>query len=81
MALLPDNTPVREDSDAIAARFGIAQDGKPTDAQLSYQRKIRDAIAGLAVEVNADVEDSREKSLAITHLEEALMWLGKAIFR
>ena len=33
------------------------------------------------IDLNADVEDSREKSLALTALEEALMWAGKAIFR
>jgi len=81
MALLLNNAPTREDADDIRARFGIAQDSRPTDAQLAYQSLIRDRIAALAVQINEDVEDSREKSLALTHLEEALLWSGKAIFR
>jgi hypothetical protein len=80
MALLPDNTPTRETADDIKARFLIAQNGKPTDAQLAYQRDIAGVIEGLAQRINADVADSRQKSLALTALEEALMWTGKAIF-
>lgn len=80
MALLPDNTRTRESSEDVRARFQIAQDGKPTDAQLAYQAGLRDIFAGLAGQINADVADSREKSLALTKLEEALMWTGKAIF-
>lgn len=81
MALLPNNVPVRESEAEIRARFGIAQDSKPTETQLAYQADIRAVVAGLAVRINEDVEDSREKSLALTHLEDSLMWLGKAIFR
>jgi hypothetical protein len=78
MALVPDGVTPRED---VIARFQIAQDGKPTEAQLEFQASLRVEIAELADEINYKVEDSREKSLAITHLEEALMWAGKAIFR
>jgi hypothetical protein len=81
MALLPDNAPTRESDGDIAARFGIAQDSKPTEAQLAYQKEIRSAVSELAVKINADVADSREKSLALTALEEALLWAGKAIFK
>lgn len=81
MALLINNAPTRETDADIKARFLIAQDGKPTEAQLAYQTDIRLAIAELAILINRDVEDSREKSLALTALEEALMWTGKAIFR
>lgn len=81
MALLPNNAPTREDATDIRARFLIAQDGRPTQPQLDYQADLRAVFAGLAVRINEDVEDSREKSLAITALEEALMWTGKAIFR
>jgi hypothetical protein len=81
MALIPDNVPVRESDGDIAARFGIAQDSKPTEAQLEYQRDIRSVFSGLAQRINADVSDSREKSLALTALEEALLWTGKAIFK
>ncbi|MGX5772684.1 Acb2/Tad1 domain-containing protein [Microbacterium trichothecenolyticum] len=30
--------------------------------------------------MNHDIADGRAKSLALTALEEALMWTGKAIF-
>lgn len=80
MALLPDNTPTRESDEDIRKRFNIAQDKRPTEAQLAYQAQLREDIAAIATSINADVADSREKSLAITHLEEALMWAGKAIF-
>ena len=76
-----NGSPMRETPADIHARFGIAQDGKPTEAQLQQQALLRQQIADLAVEINAEIEDSREKSLALTHLEDALMWAGKAIFR
>lgn len=78
MALVPNGVEPRED---VTSRFLIAQDGKPTREQLEYQSELRDNFATLANDINHTVEDSREKSLAITHLEEALMWAGKAIFR
>lgn len=78
MALVPDGVQPRED---VLPRFLIAQDGKPTEPQLEFEAALRLEIAELADEINHKVEDSREKSLAITHLEEALMWAGKAIFR
>ena len=80
MALLPDNTQPRESADQIRARFMIAQDGAPTRDQLDYQADLRQDFADLSVRINEGVADSREKSLALTALEEALMWAGKAIF-
>lgn len=35
----------------------------------------------LAILINEQAPDSREKSLAITHLEEAVMWANAAIAR
>lgn len=69
------------DVNDIDARFGIAQDGKPTDDQLAQQRAVRAAVANAAQHVNLYAPDGRAKSLALTHLEEALMWAGKAIFQ
>jgi hypothetical protein len=80
MALIPDNAPTREREQDIEKRFGIAQDGKPTEAQLRYQANLRADIADIANAINRDVADGREKSIALTHLEDALMWAGKAIF-
>ena len=77
MALIPEGTSPRE---GIYARFVLAQDGKPSVEQLELQAWIRDKTAEVASQLNWGAADSREKSLALTHLEEALMWAGKAIF-
>lgn len=73
-------TEPRESEQQISGRFIIAQDGKPSQEQLDLQKSLRETFAGLAVRINRDVADSREKSLSLTNLEEALMWAGKAIF-
>lgn len=80
MALMKPGVEPRETRDEINARFGIAQDGRPTDGQLALQADIRQAVTHLAQLVNDMVEDGRNKSLALTHLEDALMRIGKAIF-
>jgi len=81
MALLPNNAPTTLTEQDIAKWFGIAQDGQATEAQLAYQRDIREAYAALAGTINRDVADGREKSQALTLLEDSLMWTGKAIFK
>jgi hypothetical protein len=42
---------------------------------------VRASAYGLAMDINDLVPDGREKSLAITKLEEALMWANAAIAR
>ena len=81
MALIRTSSSARESIPDIQARFGIAQDGAPSPEQLKEQALTRDAIVKVALRLNQYVEDSREKSLALTALEEALMWAGKAIFK
>lgn len=65
----------------VLSRFMIAQDTRPEVGRIAYQADLREVFANLADNINSSVADSREKSLAITHLEEALMWAGKAIFK
>lgn len=68
----------------IADRFGIAQDGyipEDQEERLDAQRRLRANIYDVAKDLVAEVEESRELSLALTKLEEALMWAGKAIFK
>ena len=81
MALMPEDATARE---PLYERFGIAADG-PTPADMEervhLQIKVRAKIYEVATYLNDTVEDCREKSLALTHLEEALMWSGKAIFK
>tara|TARA_R110002020_G_scaffold404912_1_gene614962 strand:+ start:7441 stop:7677 length:237 start_codon:yes stop_codon:yes gene_type:complete len=78
MALVPNGVEPREQ---VRDRFMIAQDNIPTEAQLGFQAELRARVAAIAVDLNDSVQDSREKSLALTALEEALMWAGKAIFK
>jgi len=80
MALVPNGYEPRENVHDIERRFLIAQDGRPSKEQLQYQQRLRESVYDIAQDLNSHVEDSREKSLAITKLEEALMWAGKAIF-
>lgn len=62
-------------------RFTIAQDGQaPTPEQLEAQRQVRASIEVAAAYITDAAAPSREHSLALTKLEEALMWAGKAIF-
>lgn len=80
MALAPNKYVSREGVHGIEMRFLIAQDNKPSQEQLDFQRDFRLVLHQAAQHLNARVEDSREKSLALTKLEEALLWAGKAIF-
>lgn len=68
-------------AESVSARFGIAQDGKRSSGQLEVQLNAKERIAQTAFYIEQHVEDGREKSLALTALEEALMWAGKAIFK
>lgn len=79
--MLRQIAPSGEEIKAVRARFGIAQDSKPAPEALSLQAEIRETVAHLAEFLAEEVEPSRELSLALTHLEEALMWAGKAVFK
>ena len=75
----------REEIAAIDARFGIAQDIVPElpeerAEKLAVQAEVRGLIRQAAQVLDEGVTDSRLKSSALTHLEEALMWARKAIF-
>lgn len=54
---------------------------KPTDAQVETMDDFRKAFAELAEHIETDVPESRYRSLCITRLEEAAMWVNKAITR
>ncbi len=53
----------------------------PTPDQIELYREIRDYAHGLASLVNRHCPESREKSLAVTHIEEAVMWANASIAR
>lgn len=77
---LREITRTAEEQAILEKRFAIAQDGAPTQEQLDVQRDIKLAVRNAATLLDMTVADSREKSLALTNLEDALMWAGKAIF-
>ena len=78
---LPEHARTIGPREDVSNRFMIAQNGKPSQEQLDFQAEVRQDILKLAQKVNCRVEDSREKSLGLTDLEQALMWFGKAIFK
>ena len=77
--------PSREEKDELLARFGIIADNKKAvrdqEQRVLYEETIRDLISDTALAIQQVIEPGREQALALTHLEEALMWTGKAIFK
>ena len=53
----------------------------PKDAQPERYSALRDAALDLAADIDAQCPPSREKSLALTKLEESVMWANAAIAR
>lgn len=52
-----------------------------TDEVVLAHEQTREAFRNLALYVDRNIPDSREKSLAITNLEQAMMWSTAAIAR
>jgi hypothetical protein len=53
----------------------------PKGDQATRYQQIRDAAKALANLLNTACPDSREKSLALTSLEESVMWANASIAR
>jgi hypothetical protein len=53
----------------------------PTGDQPARYVALRDAAKALAYLIDKSVKESREKSLAFTKLEEAVMWANAGIAR
>lgn len=51
------------------------------DDDVELYRKIRQAGLQFALVVDAAAKESRELSLAITHIEDAVMWANAAVAR
>jgi len=54
---------------------------EPKDGQPERYERIRYKAKMLAAYINENCPDSREKSLAFTRLEEAVMWANASIAR
>lgn len=66
------------DSADLANRFTYHA---PKDGQAERYQGIRSRALDFAALLNQQCPESREKSLAITHLEDAVMWANAAIAR
>lgn len=53
----------------------------PKPGQPEVYTQIREAAKKLAYTLDAKIPDSREKSLALTNLEQAVFWANAAIAR
>jgi hypothetical protein len=53
----------------------------PKDGQPAIYEQIRAEALQFATDLNQLVPDGREKSLAITHLEDAVMWANAGVAR
>ncbi|CDN44855.1 Uncharacterized protein BN871_FT_00070 [Paenibacillus sp. P22] len=53
----------------------------PKEGQPEKYEKIRNLAKELAYLIDAEVPNSREKSLAMTNLEQAVMWANAGIAR
>ena len=62
----------------IATRFDYH---RPTEEQQDRMAFLRGSFKGLAEELADSTPDSREKSLALTHLEQAHFYANAAIAR
>lgn len=60
----------------IARRFRTVT---PTTGQAAAITDLRAAVMALAMTLEEICEPSRETSLALTHLEESMMWVTKSI--
>ena len=64
------------------ARFTTSvSGGRPTDAQIDNVRAIAEAVVELAAAIDLLVPDGRNKSLALTALEDVHMRANRAIFQ
>ncbi len=79
---LPTSEPLSPEAEqAIRDRFmGALRDDVPTAHQLSVAERFTSLAVDLALSVEALAPAGRNKSLAMTHLEDALVRAKKAVF-
>lgn len=64
--------------DEISLRFNYHA---PNENQRRFYEAYRASLREIARDLTEAVPDCRERSLAITHLEEAMMWGNAAVAR
>lgn len=74
--------PSNDEKNSLWSRFCTAQSEPPEDieARKHVQAEVQALVVDLGTYIGYNVENCREKDQALTHLEEVLMWAGKAIF-
>lgn len=79
---MTDDTALAEARVRIAKRFPTAATGgPPTYEQRNAVVALQKQVIELGVLIEASVPDGRNKSLALTHLEDALMRANRGIFQ
>lgn len=53
----------------------------PKDGQTERYQALRDKLKEAAILINTECPESREKALALTNLEQAMMWANASIAR
>jgi hypothetical protein len=66
------------DSDELDTRFTYHP---PTPEQVPLYEATREVARGMADFINETCPDGREKSLAMTHLDEVVFWTNAGIAR
>lgn len=72
---MPERNPTNTD---LEKRFTYHA---PTPDQIPKYQELRDTAKDLAYRINELVPQSREQSLALTHLEQAIFWANAGIAR
>lgn len=67
------------DAQRLAALQRSMTNIPPTEQQIERIESTRDAAKDLGRRIIDNCADGRERSLALTHLEDAVMWAVKAI--
>ena len=75
---MPRYQVTEEDRQRIERDFTYHQ---PLPDQLPRYKEIRDAARGFAVDIMTFCPPSRERSLALTNLDQVVMWANAAIAR
>ena len=72
-----------DQQNALIGRFQTASSNAVPDdieKRKELQEEVRQAVLGLATLIDVEIADGRDKSIALTSLEDVLLRAGRAIF-